>query len=612
MEELQTKLAAALKDIMSTTDLDECTSRQIRMWAEQKLGFSLNNHKKLVDQEMFKVLGQLETASKILDYIYLGSEWNAMHLDGLKELKITHILNVTKEIDNFFPQEFTYKNVLLMDLPTSDLRSHWNSTCRFIETCRNQNGRCLVHCKMGISRSASTVAAYLIQKLGHSKQSALNFIKERRPIANPNEGFLMQLTEWEGIVSASSNRHNNLFRAKSVLNERTSENLHQLFPTNVYSSLDVSINQTTPFDLNRKLLELNKFTGNSNIIRAKSWSPEENVLEMEENTPDYLSLNSSSIDTQLMFRSSDPGTTRISSNHAFVVCDDVVSKNVANKSMLTDSVAFSFDSVSAQYGTGNNERVSPTLVVSTKNENVVDVENKLSGENKIIEKKLSYDDTNVSLQENSQITKPKSLENTPELQNSKVTDVKKLISNIEETKKSDVHILSNENHSKSTTFKKGHYKTKSLPPAIEDDVIDSMPRSDADGTSKPAGCSRERSFSEVAPNVRTLVTAIEKRSPSSGNANNNNSTCHSAEQTVDNNQTIKRNSDGHPNLSTSNLRKGIVVRMGEHFEKQINSSDSKGTRKKSKVVSRSFSSPQLQKFSNLKRTLNTKSVKQFV
>lgn len=55
---------------------------------------------------------------------------------------------------------------------------------------------------MGISRSASTVAAYLIQKLGHSKQSALNFIKERRPIANPNEGFLMQLTEWEGIVSA--------------------------------------------------------------------------------------------------------------------------------------------------------------------------------------------------------------------------------------------------------------------------------------------------------------------------------------------------------------------------------------------------------------------------
>ena len=52
--------------------------------------------------------------------------------------------------------------------------------------------------------------------------------------------------------------------------------------------------------------------------------------------------------------------------------------------------------------------------------------------------------------------------------------------------------------------------------------------------------------------------------------------------------------------------------MGEHFEKQINSSDSKGTRKKSKVVSRSFSSPQLQKFSNLKRTFIKKSVKQFV
>lgn len=54
-----------------------------------QLGMSLNDHKKLVDQEMFKVIGQFETASEVLDHLYLGSEWNAMDLEGLKELQLS-------------------------------------------------------------------------------------------------------------------------------------------------------------------------------------------------------------------------------------------------------------------------------------------------------------------------------------------------------------------------------------------------------------------------------------------------------------------------------------------------------------------------------------------
>ena len=45
---------------------------------------------------MLTVLGEMESSAQILDFLYLGSEWNAANLDELEENKITHILNVTK------------------------------------------------------------------------------------------------------------------------------------------------------------------------------------------------------------------------------------------------------------------------------------------------------------------------------------------------------------------------------------------------------------------------------------------------------------------------------------------------------------------------------------
>ena len=33
---------------------------------------------------MLKILGQMDEASKILDYLYLGSEWNASNFEELK------------------------------------------------------------------------------------------------------------------------------------------------------------------------------------------------------------------------------------------------------------------------------------------------------------------------------------------------------------------------------------------------------------------------------------------------------------------------------------------------------------------------------------------------
>ena len=52
---------------------------------------------------MLTVLGEMENSSQILDFMFLGSEWNAANRSELIQNGITHILNITKEIDNFYP-----------------------------------------------------------------------------------------------------------------------------------------------------------------------------------------------------------------------------------------------------------------------------------------------------------------------------------------------------------------------------------------------------------------------------------------------------------------------------------------------------------------------------
>ena len=111
-------------------------------------------------------------------------------------------MNVTLEIINFFPDDFCYKAVRLYDSEDSNLLPHWNHTYKFISEAKKSGGKCLVHCRMGISRSSSTVCAYLMREKLWTKSQALEYVKECRSIICPNDGFLEQLDEYEGIVMA--------------------------------------------------------------------------------------------------------------------------------------------------------------------------------------------------------------------------------------------------------------------------------------------------------------------------------------------------------------------------------------------------------------------------
>ncbi|XP_038559643.1 protein phosphatase Slingshot homolog 1 isoform X2 [Micropterus salmoides] len=210
-ERTECLIKAKLRSIMTCQDLENVTCKQIRTVLEQHMNCNLKEYKEFIDNEMLLILGQMDKATLIFDHVYLGSEWNASNLEELQESGVGYILNVTREIDNFFPGTFSYHNIRVYDEDATDLLAHWNDTYNFIVKAKKNHSKCLVHCKMGVSRSASTVIAYAMKEFGWSLEKAYNFVKQKRSITRPNPGFMRQLAEYEGILDASKQRHNKLW-----------------------------------------------------------------------------------------------------------------------------------------------------------------------------------------------------------------------------------------------------------------------------------------------------------------------------------------------------------------------------------------------------------------
>ncbi|XP_072288638.1 protein phosphatase Slingshot homolog 1 isoform X2 [Eucyclogobius newberryi] len=211
-ERTECLIKSKLRSVMTCQDLENVTCKQIRTELEQHMNCNLKEYKEYIDNEMLLILGQMDKASLIFDHVYLGSEWNASNLEELKETEVGYILNVTREIDNFFPGTFNYHNIRVYDEDSTDLLAHWNDTYNFIVKAKKNHSKCLVHCKMGVSRSASTVIAYAMKEYGWSLEKSYNFVKQKRSITRPNAGFMKQLAEYEGILDASKQRHNKLWQ----------------------------------------------------------------------------------------------------------------------------------------------------------------------------------------------------------------------------------------------------------------------------------------------------------------------------------------------------------------------------------------------------------------
>ena len=176
---------------------------------------------------------------------------------------------MTREIDNFFPGMFEYFNVRVYDDEKTDLLKHWDNTFKYISRAKMEGSKVLVHCKMGISRSASVVIAYAMKANNWDFDQALRHVKEKRSCIKPNRSFVSQLETYQGMLDAMKNKEK-LQRSKSETNLKTSTKDGRSLPGSEPTPLIQALHGSKSNTLNLSGKQLKKIGE-----RPKSWSPDE-------------------------------------------------------------------------------------------------------------------------------------------------------------------------------------------------------------------------------------------------------------------------------------------------------------------------------------------------
>lgn len=80
-----------------------------------------------------------------------------------------------------------------------EIYEHLEESLEFIHKCR-QVTNVFVHCYAGVSRSSTIIIAYLMKHWKWNLKTALAFVQNKRVVANPNEGFMLQLKRYEDFL----------------------------------------------------------------------------------------------------------------------------------------------------------------------------------------------------------------------------------------------------------------------------------------------------------------------------------------------------------------------------------------------------------------------------
>jgi len=153
-------------------------------------------------------LNYLQKSSQI--FLYLGNEHNSATMEHLESKSITHIINITEEIPNTFEGhwKFQYLRIEFPDNEKGYIPNVIDEAFQFIDNAKNNNGKVLVHCRLGVSRSASLVIAYLLRTLtDKTLKEIYSDVLIKRPIVKPNPSFIKQLMhlekKWRNIPTST-------------------------------------------------------------------------------------------------------------------------------------------------------------------------------------------------------------------------------------------------------------------------------------------------------------------------------------------------------------------------------------------------------------------------
>jgi len=149
----------------------------------------------------------LENCNEIVGNLYLGGIAAALHTQTLVDQGIRAVVCCVRESE--FPscdfhKDLAYYRVDVEDVSREPIELFWPEALEFIHGWISKGAPVFVHCRAGVSRSASTVIAYLVARQSYSLIDAFHMARNRRPVVTPNLGFMEKLCEFEMSTRATS------------------------------------------------------------------------------------------------------------------------------------------------------------------------------------------------------------------------------------------------------------------------------------------------------------------------------------------------------------------------------------------------------------------------
>lgn len=152
---------------------------------------------------------ELTPVDEVWPGLYIGNIAVAQNKKTLCKIGITHVLNAAHSKQGsigdqgFYGDTCVYYGIPAEDSDDFDLGLFFRPAADFIHKAlktKDGKGKVLVHCIMGMSRSASLVLAYLMVQQRMTLSNALKLVVQKRAIY-PNRHFLSLLLNLDDQLS---------------------------------------------------------------------------------------------------------------------------------------------------------------------------------------------------------------------------------------------------------------------------------------------------------------------------------------------------------------------------------------------------------------------------
>ena len=169
---------------------------RIKMNLKEELNMDNNEIKK--DEDYNEILK---------DFLYISGYKTASTSTDLQNMKITNIINCSGDLcENLCFSGINYLTLNIRDNVSENIECLFFKCINYINEAKEKNGRVLIHCYKGVSRSVSVLISYLIFLNKWTYDEAFDFVQSKRSIANPNIGFYLQLKTFHKRITLNTDR----------------------------------------------------------------------------------------------------------------------------------------------------------------------------------------------------------------------------------------------------------------------------------------------------------------------------------------------------------------------------------------------------------------------